>query len=120
MELSPDKFVEAVAGRIYTEWCMSPESKGVDPCYGYHGQGFENFVRAEMHYRSERLAKVGAQNVWEPANQEQIRNEILAALVRRAVQFFRETDGKTNRLEDKVNLRCDLRPWMTTLRLGCA
>ncbi|MBU0907639.1 MAG: hypothetical protein KKD18_00960 [Nanoarchaeota archaeon] len=112
LSFSPLEFAHAVGGRIYTEWCMSPESRGQDRCYNYQGQAFQRFVADETHYEGLRRAAAGEGDVWAPEVLLQRRRDVLVAFTLRAVKFFQETGGKSARMMDRENLRCDLEPWL--------
>lgn len=114
LALKPEDFVGRLGWRIYTEWCMSGESRW-DEHRIYSGQAFEKFVDDETRYEGLRREHAGEKGVWSPEAIRGRRSEVLKSIVLRSIQFFEETGGETYRPQDRVNLRCDLKPWLEQL-----
>lgn len=108
LRLHPELFAAAVARRIYSEWRPSVEGILSINCPYL---GFEEFIRDETHYECERRQKAGQTNVWTRGYQG-VRDDVLRALVRCAVDFFSKGNDRIARFTDRRNLRCDLSPWM--------
>ena len=86
-------FVDNIAWRVYTEWCMSPSEKGNPDLYD--GQPFKDFVNDETHYAIERMGRYVS-----PDEANQVRNNVLGGLAKRAVDFFRDINPDWNLRED--------------------
>lgn len=95
-------FVDAIAWRIYTEWCMDEEEKGNPDTY--QGEGLMQFIERETYFAAERASKNGI-NV----GHEEITRKVLGGLVARAHELF--SDWHCNQpclTTDKRNLRTSL------------
>src|SRR3989338_189503 len=112
LEDSPFTFVEDIAWRIYTEWCLSPESQ----CKyhnDYHGQAFTKFVDDETFFAMNRVIEKGLVQGGTQTHKE-IRYRVLEAIVKRAIELFSDWNSVKfpKMLDDKRNLRADLREYI--------
>lgn len=87
-------FVDRIAWRIYTEWCMNPNERGNPDTY--NGEAFRKFINDETYYAIKRSNRHVSDE-----ESENIRRKVFEGLVKRADEFF-----YMNNNED--NLRCSL------------
>lgn len=96
--LSSQSFVNNIAWRIYTEWCMDPDESGNSDTYD--GEAFRKFIDDETYWAIKRL------NRHVPDEESKnIRRKVFEGLVNRADEFFRTDSGKEN-------LRCSLEKYI--------
>ena len=74
-------FVDKIAWRSYTEWCMNPHERGNPD--NYNGEAFKKFINDETSYAIKRLNRHVSDE-----ESKNIRYKVLKGLVRRADEFF--------------------------------
>jgi hypothetical protein len=109
-ELQPEKLpgrsaaeelVNNIAWRIYTEWCCNKEeSRYIDHCSQYEGQPYHQWVNDEKLFASQKRQS------------EVVREAILHAIVKRAMELFGVWRGKEPIGGDKRNLRASLEAYL--------
>lgn len=95
---SSEMFVDKIAWRIYTEWCMNSDERGNPDTY--NGEAFKKFIDDETYYAIKRLNRHVSDS-----ESENIRNKVFEGLVERAVEFFYSNDTEEN-------LRCSLEKYI--------
>jgi hypothetical protein len=112
--------VDCIDWRVYTEWCCNKEEGGSRNHAIYQGEGFSNWVRAETHLALERTGLV-----WNEQQKRfnydgyfgdtyiKTRDKVLQAVVRRAVDFFKDCENYRRVPEgNPANLRVSLEEYI--------
>lgn len=111
-EISPDDFLFVIRKRIYIEWCLEQESKGLKTGEGrdFDYRVYEKFIADETIYELERSTapeERSDRGVYYGA-----RHRVLEAFVQNAALFLKENQGIDGKDGNHRNLRCDLKPFL--------
>lgn len=112
-ELDSKDFLFAIQKRLYLEWCLEQESKGLPTGEGrlFDNGVFEKLIADEMQYEFERSTLPNERS--NRGTFYEVRNRVLEAFVKNAVLFLKENQGIDGVKGNNRNLRCNLDVYIT-------
>ena len=115
-KLSSSDFLFFIGKRMYIEWCLEQESKGVDTDHGrkFDYRVYEKFIADESQYEFERSTLPDERS--NRGTFYEVRLRVLEAFVKNAVSFLQENKGIDGVSGNRRNLRCDLSSYLDKRR----